>query len=178
LVDELPKNFRECVTVTQQLGIRYLWIDSLCIIQPVPGDSKDWEAESATMGDVYQHSTINIAATAAEHCDGGLFRDRDPAGIGATIELAGSWCRGVKGGTYALSNLWKDELESSPLLQRGWVFQERILAKRMLHFGQSQIIWECGELRASETLPKGRIDNARDVDDNSNTMLTKLKHYK
>jgi hypothetical protein len=180
-LSNLPKTFRECVMVTQQLGIRYLWIDSLCIIQPVEGDSSDWDAESATMGDVYQHSTINIAATAAKDCEDGLFRERDPADIlEETIELAESWCPDVKGGKYTLnnSNLWKDELESSPLLQRGWVFQERILAKRMLHFGQSQICWECGELRASETFPNGRVNNARDVDENLKTMLTRLEHYK
>jgi hypothetical protein len=44
------------------MGIRYLWIDTLCIIQDNP---KDWELESANMGKVYLHSTCTIAASAS-----------------------------------------------------------------------------------------------------------------
>lgn len=30
---DLPANFQDAVTITRRLGLRYLWIDSLCILQ-------------------------------------------------------------------------------------------------------------------------------------------------
>jgi hypothetical protein len=57
--DELPKTFQDAVTVTRGIGIRYLWIDSLCIIQHHEGcsrgcgQSEDWANESPKMGQYY-----------------------------------------------------------------------------------------------------------------------------
>jgi Heterokaryon incompatibility protein (HET) len=31
--DALPKTFRDAIQITPHLGLRYLWIDSLCIVQ-------------------------------------------------------------------------------------------------------------------------------------------------
>ncbi|KAF2183526.1 HET-domain-containing protein, partial [Zopfia rhizophila CBS 207.26] len=60
--EKLPQTFRDAVSVTRALGVSYLWIDSLCIIQ----DSKeDWEAEAALMARVYENAQITIAAHAA-----------------------------------------------------------------------------------------------------------------
>jgi hypothetical protein len=43
----------------------------------------------------------------------------------------------------------------SPLSRRGWVFQERMLAARAVHFTKNQVFCECSSLQASEILPKG-----------------------
>lgn len=64
-VDEcssMPQNFRDAVKLTRLLGIRYLWIDPLCILQ----DSKeDWEREGLKINDVYKYSYVTVAATSA-----------------------------------------------------------------------------------------------------------------
>ncbi|ERF74718.1 hypothetical protein EPUS_04887 [Endocarpon pusillum Z07020] len=71
---KLPKTFQDAVTVTSRVGMKYLWIDSLCIIQ----DSKeDWEGESALMGQVYHNAYLTIAAAASPNGDGGCFHSRD-----------------------------------------------------------------------------------------------------
>lgn len=58
--ETLPPLFQDAIVITRQLGLRYIWIDSLCIIQ----DSlRDWETESSKMGSIYQNSYITIAAT-------------------------------------------------------------------------------------------------------------------
>jgi Heterokaryon incompatibility protein (HET) len=58
-LESMPLNYRDAVVTTRKLSFRYLWIDSLCIIQ----DSvEDWEAESAKMGEVYQNAQLTIAA--------------------------------------------------------------------------------------------------------------------
>lgn len=50
LTSELPKSFQDAIHITRELGVRFLWIDSLCILQ----DSvTDWQQESALMADVY-----------------------------------------------------------------------------------------------------------------------------
>ncbi|KAI4208923.1 MAG: hypothetical protein LQ351_008096 [Letrouitia transgressa] len=53
------------------------------------------------------------------------------------------------------ANVWHDEIIDAPLNKRGWVFQERSFACRVLHFGQRQLGWECQELDALEIFPKG-----------------------
>ncbi|KAK1707868.1 hypothetical protein BDP67DRAFT_581527 [Colletotrichum lupini] len=45
----MPQTFQDAVTMTRKLGIRYLWIDALCIVQD---DIADWSREASTMGDV------------------------------------------------------------------------------------------------------------------------------
>jgi hypothetical protein len=57
----MPRAFQDAIDITRQLGIRYLWIDSLCIIQGFEGD---WEEQSSIMGDIYAHSFCTLAVQA------------------------------------------------------------------------------------------------------------------
>jgi hypothetical protein len=68
----LPKTFRDAVKITHRVGKRFLWIDSLAIIQD---DTKDWEFEAAQMAAIYENSFLSIAAT-SQNCEGGC--DLDP----------------------------------------------------------------------------------------------------
>ena len=69
-IDALPKTFQDAIYATWRFGIRYLWIDSLCIIQ----DSKeDWNVESSLMAKVYSGCVLNLAAASSKDCNGGLF---------------------------------------------------------------------------------------------------------
>ena len=69
----MPRLFQDVITTVRELGIQYVWIDSLCIVQ----DSKeDWELECAKMGHIYQHSTITICAPAAADTSSGFLDPR------------------------------------------------------------------------------------------------------
>ena len=59
---QLPKTFRDAVIITRKLDVRYLCIDSLCIVQD---DMQDWQTESAVMANVFQNSLVTIAASAS-----------------------------------------------------------------------------------------------------------------
>ncbi|KAH7412357.1 heterokaryon incompatibility protein-domain-containing protein [Phaeosphaeria sp. MPI-PUGE-AT-0046c] len=59
---ELPSVFQQAVTVTRGLGIQYLWIDALCIVQD---DAVDWRAEAGQMANVYWNGACRLAIT---HC--------------------------------------------------------------------------------------------------------------
>ncbi|KAF8846453.1 HET-domain-containing protein [Acephala macrosclerotiorum] len=71
-INQLPKTFREAVFIARELGIRYLWIDSLCIIQD---DFSDWEHEASRMGSVYAHAYFTISALSSADDSSGCFRE-------------------------------------------------------------------------------------------------------
>jgi uncharacterized hydantoinase/oxoprolinase family protein len=56
---KLSRSFRDAISITKRLGLKYIWIDSLCIVQD---SATDWEIESALMSDIYSNSYCNIAA--------------------------------------------------------------------------------------------------------------------
>ncbi|KAH0537763.1 hypothetical protein FGG08_005511 [Glutinoglossum americanum] len=147
---DLPQTFCDAANVTRRLGYRYLWIDSLCIIQDCP---VDWNRESSMMGKVYQKGICNIAATAASDGADGLFVEREPLPI-SSFSTNIDWKGHKKSYIFARSNLWDRGLIKSVLNRRAWVVQERLLSSRTIHFGP-QIFWECRELEACETWPAG-----------------------
>ncbi|CAG8972952.1 hypothetical protein HYALB_00001372 [Hymenoscyphus albidus] len=144
----LSKTFQDSILVTKRLGFLYLWIDALCIIQDSPDD---WLRESSTMCDVYRGSTLNIAATASKDGHGGCFRSRAPDRQPKLLRL--EFGESIFG--FFDTNTWIYGVERAPLSQRGWILQERLLAPRTLHFGETQIFWGCQELHACETQPHG-----------------------
>lgn len=154
---ELPSTFRDAVAATRALGLRYLWIDALCIIQ---GSADDWQREAPRMALVYGNSQVNLAATASMDPEGGLFRERHPVMVNG--------CRGIfpQGGKTehicVPEDDWLVMVERATLNERGWVFQERLLAPRTLHFATTQIFWECTEAMASEQFPSAIPRKQRD----------------
>ncbi|RBR19576.1 uncharacterized protein FIESC28_05571 [Fusarium coffeatum] len=86
-VNDMPPTFRDAIEVTRQLGFRYLWIDSLCIIQD---DQSDWAHESLKMGTIFEEAVCTIAAVDSvdgKGVDHGLLlsRDNDPLSVKLTI---------------------------------------------------------------------------------------------
>ncbi|KAL5378732.1 hypothetical protein DPSP01_008955 [Paraphaeosphaeria sporulosa] len=145
----LPKTFRDAITVARRFSIRYLWIDSLCIIQD---SSEDWARESVLMHDVYANSACNISASASESPEGGLFRDRKAEEVGLgyiSVDLPNLGTKNFE----IWDQFYMDRLTHGPLSDRGWVFQERVLSPRVLHFSRSQIVWECFEMNKCESFP-------------------------
>jgi hypothetical protein len=129
----LPRSFRDAIDITHQLGFRYLWIDALCIIQDNAGD---WAEEAAKMASYYGHSTLMIAATAAEDSSKGILTNRNVL----YSPLMG------KEKKYCLRQRllrWDWDIERSVLATRGWCAQERMLAPRIIHYTRRQMIWEC-----------------------------------
>jgi len=145
-VDTLPANFKDAISITRQLGLKYLWIDSLCILQ----DSKeDWEIESKNMGRIYLYSEVNISAMSSKGSTDGILRQRaapdldpkpsyvqvhpdDPEGFFVRLERQ----------LDLDEDLRRLDLYS-PLSKRGWTLQESLLAKRHICYGEKQIYWRC-----------------------------------
>ncbi|KAH6875169.1 heterokaryon incompatibility protein-domain-containing protein, partial [Alternaria rosae] len=58
---DLPIAFQEAMCMIRGLGIRYLWIDALCIIQSGLGSSEDWQSECGRMQEIYSYCFINLS---------------------------------------------------------------------------------------------------------------------
>jgi hypothetical protein len=148
-VDDLPLTFQQAAMVTLSLGLRYIWIDSLCIIQDSP---IDWEHESAIMGDIYRGSVCTIAACSAINRHEGLFTPRNPL---LDLPCILTEDAGVTMGS-EFTRLPPDYLSS-----RGWIVQERTLSPRTLFYRAGAISWECVETEIDERGVKDPFDQPK-----------------
>ncbi|KAI0405501.1 HET-domain-containing protein [Xylaria palmicola] len=152
LASNLKELQAEGIAVCKALGIRYIWIDSLCIIQ----DSKaDWNREALTMRDVYRNGTINVAAAAAAESSQPSFLERDVQLIDTIEVTAKLGVGGPQRYHIMYPDMFKAEVEQSPLRQRAWVVQEVYLSKRNLYLTSGQLWWECGNFKACDGFPSG-----------------------
>lgn len=173
--------FANAVFLCRELGIRFLWIDCLCIIQQ-QSDRSDWGREHQKMGAVYKNALLNFAATdsyAENPLIKGIFRNRKPEHLqpneveasfnsifrGSWYDLPGrlfriSTFQSAQSGKYHVisGNLFSRSVYLAPLNKRGWVIQERLLSPRIVHFTHDQLFWECNSVIACETYPKGLPD--------------------
>lgn len=145
------KTFQDAVDVTQLLGIRYLWLDSLCIIQD---SHNDWAEESSKMADVYNNATLTIAATSARNTSEGLFPSKSSRRSRNSVRVISSmgpdgrtqyiYIRARHGDPYAITTK-HSQLPSSlnHLSTRGWVLQEELLSPRTLRFDVEEMSWVC-----------------------------------
>lgn len=150
--ETIPQTFRDAIILTRRLGLEYIWIDSVCIVQR---DEKDWERESIMMESVYSHAFLTLAALTSRNSHGGLFRSR---ALEMLFQLLTIRWRGVEQPLFAylprvledtklyshLEDPHQDSVEElHPLLTRAWAFQERLVSARTLMFGKGQLLLEC-----------------------------------
>ncbi|KAI0385461.1 HET-domain-containing protein [Hypomontagnella monticulosa] len=150
---DLPKTFRDAMRIALSLKVPYIWIDSLCIIQD---STEDWKSQSTLMGLIYQNAVCNIAASWGERSDAGCFSARPlhtRPDRSTTIMVDKG--RGPEEYLARYVGAYESDITNAPLNTRGWVVQERYLARRQLSFAKSQVYWECLELTASEDRPEG-----------------------
>lgn len=148
----LPSVVSDAISITGVLGFKYIWIDSLCIIQD---DVRDWEEESARMCTIYEGAYLTIAASSAESADVPLaerYRCHEPT-IFQCRQNANS--NGGKLDTifqlaareeceYGFHN--EDAVrrpDREPLHDRGWTLQEAILSKRVVFYTPTELQWQC-----------------------------------
>jgi len=144
---EFPPMMQDAISVLRRLGILYVWIDCMCIIQD---DKDDWRREAATMASVYANAELTLAATWCTGSGQSLFLDN--SGNNSTaVDI-----RDVHGTSVFLRPVWphytvRDTEEGLlaetewPLLTRAWVYQEQFLSRCMLHFTRHELFWECNE---------------------------------
>lgn len=155
----LAETIRDAVTVTRKLKVPYLWVDSLCIIQD---DRDDRDEELKKMADIYQGAVLTISALGA-HQGEGLFLPRRHNGalnlhgpdkrdvyevrmdciVGRNKPSIGEMHLALPLVPHGFRADIAYEYGQSRWYKRGWVLQERLLSRRIIHYGALQIYWEC-----------------------------------
>jgi len=162
--NQLPQSFQDAVSVARFLGISYLWIDSLCIIQD---DAQDWESEAAQMANIYGRSTLTIAATQSSSPNAGLFQilpDSLDRAISPSVLPPNApplYYRSAISHE-ELQNCMDDQVSTKqerafPLLRRAWAYQEHLLSPRIVHFTARELVWECSQTMSCCCTPANTI---------------------
>lgn len=156
-LSSMPRLFHEVINVALHLGVSYIWIDSFCIFQD-KDDQTDWRREATKMQMVYSNSFCNISADDAISCSDTLFSEpRNPEEIiPQKVHISPGLSDSLETGqslTIIDFNLWATQVDCSLVNSRGWVLQERVLSRRILHFGRRQLFWECKSVEACEAIP-------------------------
>jgi hypothetical protein len=139
LPSSLPQTIEDTIFVTRQIGLRYLWVDALCIVQ----DSEtDKHTQILRMDGIYSSAVLTIAAASGDHANVGLAGISRPRKVPQRTEE-------VDGLLFALplpdytSLLWDPSLVWN---SRGWTFQEKVLSKRLLLFTDYQVYFQCSNM--------------------------------
>ncbi|EPE24807.1 hypothetical protein GLAREA_11388 [Glarea lozoyensis ATCC 20868] len=166
-----PKTYQDAIETTRALNLRFLWIDSLCIIQKsIPGpdseSSKDWLEESLKMGEYYGNATVCINAAHATDDTVGCFVKRNPLStfpckiqIQLPTDTKPESFTSCVGEVYEPLYHWslphRRSEANTPLNRRAWCLQESTMSIRMLNFEAEQMTWECHAGQANEVCPAG-----------------------
>ncbi|KAK3342739.1 heterokaryon incompatibility protein-domain-containing protein, partial [Neurospora tetraspora] len=144
-IDRLPQTIADAVFVCQSLGIGYLWVDALCIIQD---DGQDKAEQIGQMQQIYSQSTITIVASRANSSRDGFLHPR---------LLGDAYCRltyrskGGNEGSIILHRVSRQEEALEPLHERGWAYQEFLLPPRVIDYGRLQTKYHCRECESTIT---------------------------
>ncbi|KAK3343163.1 heterokaryon incompatibility protein-domain-containing protein [Neurospora tetraspora] len=158
--EDLPRTIADAITVAISLGIQYLWVDALCILQ----DSEEDKArEIAKVAMVYSNATVTMAVSRASSVDEGFLSDRFPVEHTAVIELIVSEYQPGSTKTAMLVPQEPDAtdlvsvMDHNPLGKRAWTFQERLLSPRVLDYGEVQTRWWCPEMMKLKDAPERTV---------------------
>ena len=176
--DDLPKSFQDAILITRRLGIRYIWIDSICIIQS-GDDGADWRKEATEMAQYYQHSILTISATGTSEREGMLV-PRPKGAFKSLLRLPYRDAKNIQKEHFYIykphqrsSPLYINSVRESELLSRGWVFQEWFLSRRIIYFTPHEIFFECQtELPKSERQQTINVRPGKDLVVKMNSQLT------
>ncbi|RDW66443.1 hypothetical protein BP6252_10078 [Coleophoma cylindrospora] len=159
---QLPELFKDAIKITRHFKQRYLWIDSLCIIQDA---AEDWLIESANMGYIYKNSLLTIACeTAADSTQSILdpaFTDRHLFSPRVRVPYYNS--QGTTGHLLLRKNIRIADMAPGPLARRAWTLQEDVLSPRVLRWTKQRLRWQCRTTDCTEELPHGVPKNNRDL---------------
>ncbi|RBR10356.1 hypothetical protein FVER53590_12469 [Fusarium verticillioides] len=169
----LPQNYRDMLDICRAISIRYMWIDSLCIIQDDNG--ADFRHEAPIMLDVYRYAFLTLMIL-WEFSDSTVFRDCRPNTIARPRPQSYKRPALTENGPNSLFTYLKSlvvskgdpssqdsmssannyafvrventgsynfDVNNAPINKRAWVVQERCLSRRILCLGNEELYWEC-----------------------------------
>ncbi|EPE28353.1 WD40 repeat-like protein [Glarea lozoyensis ATCC 20868] len=148
-VQTLPRTFQDAIAITRNLGVKYIWIDTLCIIQDFEAD---WIHEAGLMDSLYENSFCTVAAASGHNPHDGIFISRDPLRYFPCCipHQNEKW--------YALPSMetGSQSVRETHLNSRAWVYQEVMLSPRVIYYTTQGVFWSCRQGEATEGDYRGR----------------------
>jgi hypothetical protein len=172
---ELPSTLQDAVIVTKNIGLQYLWIDRLCIVQD---DTDDLNRELGKMPTIYGSAYVTISAASAATSTERFLKDRservveqravklkirapnhsfdsavepvDGEDLGRSGQVSPIHLYPIRIGKDLTSDI------SEPIQSRAWTMQEHLLSPKVLVFGSRQLRWVSG---TSQYIDGGRNDD-------------------
>ncbi|TLD16451.1 uncharacterized protein PgNI_00648 [Pyricularia grisea] len=152
-VSTIPKTFIDAFQVVRRLGLEYIWIDALCIMQD---DPVDWATEAGSMYDIYHNAHVVIASLHGKDANSGLFCKTEPTDKSLQFHLtefrhglrrydlfARRLARSLDHDVHQDADRTAPISGPEPLLGRAWGLAERLVSARTIYFGKHEVIWEC-----------------------------------
>lgn len=145
--ESLPIGIKEAIAKAHDIGFRYVWVDSLCVLQDSDADK---ERECRAMADTYRNAALTIVLDQFKSQSAGL--EKIHSCVSDTTAKSSEQQRSLLAATLPLAVYMAPGFAWET---RAWSLQERLLSRRLLHLGEEQMYWECNALKASETFPRG-----------------------
>jgi hypothetical protein len=134
-LDQIPQTIRDAIVSTQLLGLQYLWVDSLCILQ----DSKeDKNREIPLIRKIFQNAYVTIIAASSRKVCEGFLQDQLAPPPATRVPFR---CPNGSIGTMWLRSGTVEP--SEPVDTRAWCYEERLLSPRALVFASNTVRYEC-----------------------------------
>lgn len=149
-IERLPLALKDAIVATRHLGLDYIWINTLCIIQD---DAQDYAREISKMHAIYTLAELTLSSLLSNGIDEPLFQSRQartacpiPIKIWQNKNRRKKWEPGVVYCDVLLCTwLFKDEkrMLRGNLDSQDWAVHEHLLSPRILYFGPQVLHWEC-----------------------------------
>ncbi|KAI1350980.1 heterokaryon incompatibility protein-domain-containing protein [Xylaria sp. FL0043] len=179
---ELPPTLYDATSIAQRLGLRYIWIDAICIVQD---DNDDWAREGSKMAGIYRGSQLTIAVASGHSSTEGAFNTQSTSHLEVYVDLVRLDSQLSDGRNSTLyfykyindnNDPYRQHVLHGPLSTRAWCLQESLLSSRTLYYTQSQLLWHCNHLSEREDrlplLPLGGPNEIRMPQDGAPPLTT------
>lgn len=162
------------MTVTLKLGLRYIWIDSLCILQD---DPEDLNREIANMANIFQGAFVTISAASSSSVHHGfLFDSRVIPRTRVSLPYRSSTTG--RGTILIEQERQAYDPAEDPINLRAWTLQEHILPRRMLVFGAKELWWTCEKAVSFDTLPTQQTEHISVIQRKSSSDRFSLDYWR
>ncbi|KIW95025.1 uncharacterized protein Z519_03606 [Cladophialophora bantiana CBS 173.52] len=141
-VDDFPQVTRDAISLVQRLGLRYLWVDHLCVVQK----TRSFKLNCDYMDSIYGHAIATICAADGEDSSVGLKAMHPELGREKQIK---EQCEDV---LLMISHPPETRIRNSVWNSRAWTFQERLLSRRCLVFSEGRVYFQCRSTGMSEDI--------------------------
>jgi hypothetical protein len=132
---QIPLTIAHTIYLIQKLGMRYLWVDSLCIVQD---DNTIRDRQIENMGSIFANGSLTIVAAEGEHANHGISGIRDISQPRQSTQDIVVLPNGIR-----VCHIPSVRTRETKWDTRGWTYQEEFFSPRKLIFGRARVTWEC-----------------------------------